>query len=84
MCGQDIQEPGIELRIHECSHLVLDQAVGCVDIGALSDTQHLSFFTDHQDVGVQDPAHDLTDIVEHDLSCIIVVDQFFYFSCIVQ
>ena len=54
------------------------------DFPAFTYAQDLALLADHKDVCLQDLAHDPADVVEDDLSCIIVVNQLFNFSCVVQ
>ena len=84
ICGEHAQKSFIERGIDKSADPVVNEIGQDRDFFVFAKTQHLSLFTDHENVGFEDIAHDSADIIENDFSCVVVVQQSFDFSGIIE
>ena len=86
--GQHGKQTFVQHRIDEASHLIADQLLQKFSRSRrsrkISDSKDLSLAADYQNVGSENLSQHTADIIEHNLTGIIVVQQFPDFPCFIQ
>ena len=84
LCGKHTKETFIQHCVNVAAHFIINEFLDLLNTRTQTDTQYLAFFTDYQDIGIQDFGQYFADIVEYYLAGIVIMKQLIDFSCFIQ